>query len=132
MLESRTQHHARIFVKDIFSAVAMVHVEIGNRHAIQAMRGQRVRRTDGDVIEDTESHRPRSFRMMSGRADIAEGILHFASHHQVHAHHRRTCGAQRGRIGKGIHAGVAIEFHPALFRRGSGDSVHIVRIMHAQ
>ncbi len=103
MLESRAQHHARIIVKDVFGAVAVMHVEIRNRHAAQAMRGQCMRCADRDIVEDAEPHRPRPFGMVAGRAHVAEGILHLARHHQIHAQHCRTRSTQCRRISKRIH-----------------------------
>ncbi len=132
MLESRAQHHARIFVKNVFCSVAVMHVEISYRYPAQAMRGQRMRRTDGDIIKDTETHGLGSFGMMPGRANIAEGILRFPFHHKVHTHHDGTGCTQCSRIGEGIHLGIAVEHHSALFRRSGCDAVDIVAIMHAQ
>ncbi len=132
MLKGRTQHHARIVVKDVLGAVAVMHIEIRDRHPAQAMRCQRMRRSDGNVVEDTEAHRPRPFGMVTGRTDVAKGVLHLASHHQIHAHHCGSRGTQRSRIAKGVHAGVAIELDPAMLRRVGCDKVDIGSGVHAQ
>ena len=57
MLEGRAQHHARILVERVLGAVAVVHVEIEDRDALEAVRFERVHRADGDVVEDAEAHR---------------------------------------------------------------------------
>lgn len=45
------EQHAAVVPEDLLRAVAVVHVKINHRHAGQAVRVQRVRRSDGDVVE---------------------------------------------------------------------------------
>ena len=77
-------------MKDILRAVAVMHIEIEYRDALQAVLLQRVSRPHRDVVEDAEPHRLPAFRVMSGRADTAKGILDLARHHQIHRHDHRS------------------------------------------
>src|SRR6185436_19814907 len=42
MLERRYHHHARIVAKDVFGAIAMMHIEIYDRDPLQTVRFERV------------------------------------------------------------------------------------------
>ena len=63
MLEGRAQHHARILVERVLGAVAVMHVEVEDRDALEAVRLDRVHRADRHVVEDAEAHgRDRAWR----------------------------------------------------------------------
>ena len=132
MLEGGAQHHARLVVKNVLRAVAVMHVEIRDRDAPQAVLRQRVRRADRDVIEDAEAHRARALGMVAGRADVAKGVLGLARHHQIDAQHHRARRAQCGRIAERVHRRVAVELHDAVQRRAGLDGIDVARSMHAQ
>ncbi len=70
--------------------------------------------------------------MVTGRADVAEGILDLPGHHQIHAQHHRARSAQRSLIAERIHRGVAVEMHDPLLRSRGFDRVDIGCIVHAQ
>jgi hypothetical protein len=93
MLKSGTQHHTRVFVKNIFSAIAVMHVEISYRHAYQTMLCKCMRSTDSDIIENAKSHRATPFCMMAGRKDVAEDANNFVVHNQIHTQYNGTGGA---------------------------------------
>src|SRR5450631_2962895 len=67
MLKSGTQHDARFVVKNVFRAIAVMYVEIRNRHALQAILRQCMRRADCDIVENAESHGTGAFGMVAGR-----------------------------------------------------------------
>jgi hypothetical protein len=58
VLERRHHQHPRIIGKDVFGAVAMMDVEIDDRHALDAVDRQRVRGADRDVVEEAEAPSP--------------------------------------------------------------------------
>jgi len=64
-------------VKNIFRAVAVMHIEIGNRHPLQAVMFERVRCRDGHIIEEAETGGTAPSGMMAGRTNIAKSIFHF-------------------------------------------------------
>ena len=72
MLEDRRHQHLLVALEDVLGAVAVVHVEVDDRHALQAVRVDRVARGDRDVVEDAEPHRPCAACVMARRADGTE------------------------------------------------------------
>ena len=72
MLERRDHQHARVAGEDLLGAVAVVDVEVDDRDALEAVRGERVRRADGDVVEETEPHRAIALGMVPRRPHRAE------------------------------------------------------------
>jgi hypothetical protein len=58
--------HVRIVLEDVLRAVPMVHVVIDDRDVAGPERF-RVSGGDGDVVEETETHRPVVLGMVSGR-----------------------------------------------------------------
>jgi hypothetical protein len=94
MLESRAKHHARILVERLLGAVAVMHVEVEDRNALEAVGFERMHGSDRDVVEDAEAHRPSRRRMVPGRAHRAEGVARLARHHHVRRAHQEQ-GDQR-------------------------------------
>ena len=60
--------------EDVLRAVAVMHVEIDDRGALDAVALLRMARGDGGVVEQAEAHRPRGLGMMAGRAHGDEGV----------------------------------------------------------
>ena len=56
VLERAHHQHALVVLEDVLGAVAVVHVEVDDRDALEAVRFERVRRGDGDVVEEAEAH----------------------------------------------------------------------------
>ena len=106
MLEARTKHDTIILMENIFRTVAVMHIEVKNRHAIQPVRIQRVDRADGDVIEYAESHRAIDGGMVPTWPHRTERIRDLACHHHVHALHDRAGGTLRGDQRVWIHGRV--------------------------
>ena len=95
MLERRNHQHARIVGEDRLGAVAVMDVEIDDRHAFEAVR-QRVRGADGDVVEQAESHRAVALGVVSGRTHRAERVAAFARQHEIGRQHDRARRVPRG------------------------------------
>jgi hypothetical protein len=55
-----------------------MHIEIDYRHALQAVRIQSVRRSDGNIVEQTKPHRTSTLGMMSRRPHAAERVARLA------------------------------------------------------
>ena len=68
MLEGADHHDARIAGKNILGAVAVMHVEIDDRGALETVHRERVRDADGDVVEQAEAHGP-----IAHRRDVRAG-----------------------------------------------------------
>ena len=64
--------HARIIFEDRLGAVAVVHVEVDDRHPLHAVLGQRMGSRDGDAVEQAEAHGSRAGRMVARWAHRAE------------------------------------------------------------
>ena len=96
----------RIVRDDLFGPVAMMRVEIPDRHPLCAVR-ERVERSDCDVAEITKAHGAIARRVMAGRAHQTEGAL---SPHGLARHiHRRTRRAGRMFVYARMRRGIGIE-----------------------
>ena len=131
MLESRAEHHSRIFVERVLGAVAVVDVEIEDRDALEAVRLDGVHGADRHVVEDAEAHGAIGRGVMPGRAHGAEGAAHFRRHHHVGRGDHGTRRVQRRRKRLGVHRRVGIEVCVATLRRGLEDELHVVVPVHA-
>ena len=74
--------------EDVLGAVAVMHVEVDDRDALESVRLQRVRGADRDVVEEAEAHRAPPLGVVARRAHGAERGLAFAAHHEVDRHAR--------------------------------------------
>ncbi len=84
-------------------------VEVDDRDACEAVHGERVRRADGDVVEDAEAHRATALGMVSGRPDRAERRSVFAAADQVDGDDDRAGRMQRRRHRMRVQRGIGIE-----------------------
>ncbi len=109
MLERRDHQHARIVGEDLLGAVAVVDVEVDHRHALEGVRGERVRHADGDVVEETEPHRAIALGMVSGRPHSAERRRALSPHDQVGREHDGSRRMQRSRQRFRAHRRVGID-----------------------
>ena len=109
MLEDADHQHALVAGDDVLGAVAVVHVEIDDRHALQAAHIERVARCDRDVVEEAEAHRLIARRVVAGRAHRAERAFDLAVDHRVGRGDRGAGGAQRGVQGAGTRGGVGVD-----------------------
>src|SRR5690606_3112450 len=95
-LVRRGVHDTRIAGEDIGRAIAVMDIEIDDRDALDGMRGERVGGTDGDVVEQAESHRGVLRGVMAGRAYRAERTPPPRAEHRIDGGADGTGGAQRG------------------------------------
>ena len=109
VLEKTHHQDAVIAADDIFGAVAVVHVEVHNRDALQAVPLQRVFGGDRHVVEKTEAHGAVVAGMVTGRAHRTESVFNLAGHHRVGGGQRRTGAAQYRIPGKSIQRSVWID-----------------------
>ena len=130
VLEGAHHQHALVVGEDVLGAVAVVHVEVDDRDALEAVRLERVHRRDGDVVEDAEAHRPRARRVMPRRAHAAERALRLAAGDEIGGEHRRAGGAQRRIPGVRVHRGVGVEVHDAARRPRRADRFDVLVRMH--
>ncbi|MPN64657.1 hypothetical protein SDC9_212433 [bioreactor metagenome] len=84
MLENAAHQHPFITCKAVFCPVAVVHIEVDDGNALQAMGLDGMHRCDTDVVEEAEAHGRGLFAMMTRRANRAERILDFALHDEIH------------------------------------------------
>src|SRR5271166_846775 len=84
----RGVHDGSVIPKDVLRAVTVMDVEIDDRDALGAIDRLGVTRGNGSVVEETESHWRRDFRMMARRARGDEGVSDLAGHHLVDSEYR--------------------------------------------
>src|SRR5689334_20214904 len=84
MLERGAEENTFFIFKNIFRAIAMVHVKIDDRHAIQMMHRECLHHTDGHIVEKTKSHGTSTFRMMPRWSHITKGLSDCTFHDQIH------------------------------------------------
>ena len=132
MLECRHHQDTMIAGKNFLGAVAVVHIEIGDRDARQSMRGESVRCADRDVVEQAKAHRSRPLGVVSGRAHRAKCSVAPSRHHEVDGFDDGTrsmkCRFERMRIERR----VGIDKMQAGFGAGSHDLVDIALAMNAR
>src|SRR5882724_12007093 len=75
-------------------------VEIDDGYPAQAVSDTRPQRADGDVVEQTKSHRARGLGMMPRRAYRTEGIVGSTGHDRINRGDNCSGGAQ-GRLARG-------------------------------
>ncbi len=107
----RHVQHVRIVVEDVLGAVAVVHVPIDDRHALPGCC--ELRRSDRDVVEEAEAHRPVGHGMVSRRAARRKGDVTRSGLERVDGVEHGTGGPQRGGPRPGRRVRVGIEIAPA-------------------
>jgi len=70
-------------IERVLRAVAVMDVPVDDEDAPKAMPADEIFRSDGDVVEKTEAHRPRRLGVVAGRPDQGEGAPHPALHDGV-------------------------------------------------
>ena len=130
MLEYARHHDALVVAEDVLGAVAMVHVEVDDRHALDAVMLERVLGPDGDVVEEAKPHRAGARRVMAGRAHCAKRVVGAPSDHEVGRKHRGPRRVKRRVPGVRAHRGVGIEVRDPAPRRGFADRFDVFDRMH--
>ena len=131
MLERGHHQYARVAGEYVFGAVAMVDIEIDDRHPLHPVHGYRMHRGNGDIVEYAKAHGPRTCRVVPGRAHAAESVFDFTPEHQVGRQHARSRGMQGGRQAVRVHRRIGIKVHGAGCRRRLPDGTHIIDRVHA-
>ncbi len=82
-------------IKNILRAVAVMHVPIGDQHALDTMFLLCVASRDGHRVEQTEAHTANGSSMMAGRPWDAECVARLAAHYGIHRVEGTARGARR-------------------------------------
>src|SRR5262245_20334662 len=122
----RAVHHAAVGPEDVLRAVAVVHVEVDDRGALDAVLSLGVTGGDGGVVEEAKSHRARGLGVVAGGARGDEGVCSLAGHHLVDRVHGAAGRAQGVLKAAGWYRRVSIEPKQALFRARVADGSHIL------
>ena len=109
----------------------MMHVEVDQGHALQAVHIQGVSHPDGHVVEEAKTHGGVALGMVARRAHAAKRGGGLARQHQVGGFHRRTGRAQGRCDGVGVHVGVGVDRMEAFLRRSVHQLVDVIRRMGA-
>ena len=86
----------RIIPENILRAIAVVHIEIHDRHTLNTMHSARVARGNGGIVEKAKAHGGGCFRMVAGRTRRDKRIVDFARHDFIHRQTRAANGAKGG------------------------------------
>ena len=73
-----------------------MNVEVDDQDMGETVLTLGVPRADGDVVEETETHRAPGERVVSGRTDSAEGALHSPLHNGIDGREDRAHSQPRG------------------------------------
>lgn len=119
------EKHAGVRPEYILGTIAVMHIEIDNRHAGKPVSLQRMKRANGGIGKKAEPHRRGFLRVMPRRAGGAENRLCLPFHHHIHRQPIGPCGAARGGEGAGGHMRIRIQRHMAFIR---GGSLHLLKI----
>ena len=95
VLEEADHQHALVAGEDVLGAVAVVHVEVDDRHPLRPCRPARGARRSATLLKKQKPIAWSRRRVVAGRAHRAEGVLELAGDHRVGGGHRRAGGAQR-------------------------------------
>ena len=77
------EEHTRIVIEDVLGAVAVVHVEVHDQHALNTMLLLCPARGDRHIGKYTEAHPVVDQRMMAGWADQRQAVFRLPPHHGV-------------------------------------------------
>ena len=125
MLKNAAHQHPLVAGKTVLRPVAVMHIEIDDGNALQSMHGQRMSRSNGNVVEETEPHWRRLLAMVAGWAHGTEGVLAFAAHHQIDPQTTSAGRPQGGGPGMRIHRGIRVQMYDAGFGRSSLDAFEV-------
>ena len=104
----RDVEHVRVGPEHLLRAVAVVHVPVDDRHALEAARA-RVRGRDRHVVEQAEAHGLRGPGVVPGRAQERDALGDGAVDHRVD-HRDERPGGQPGDLDALCrHVGVGVE-----------------------
>ncbi len=108
----------------------MVHVEIQDRDASIAVRSQRMRGADSDVVEQAKAHGLVALGMVSGRPDRAERVVCLAQGDEIHGCNDGAGGAPGGIKRARADHGIRIESSQAVCRHAGMQRIDVRRVVH--
>ena len=132
IFETRQQHDARVVGKNILRAVAVVHVEIQNCHAFQAVFGNQVHGGHGHIVDKAKSRRFVGMRVVAGRTDGAKGVFGLFAHHHVHGFHGGAGGFAGSLQGVAAQKGVVVDLHLPLRGQPAFQIVQVTPCVYAR
>ena len=109
MLEDTDHEGARVARQDVLGAIAVVHIKVHHRHAVQVVALQRVFGSHRHVIEKAKTHRLAAGGMVARGAHRAKGVFQLAGHHGIGGGQGGARSAQRGLPGVRVDGCVGIE-----------------------
>ena len=114
VLVAGAEQHPRFVAHDVFGAVAVVDIEIHDRHPREAVLVDGMTGRDSHVIEKTKAHRPGIFGVVAGRAHGTEGVGCFAGHDRIHRGDAGAGGIARRGQSVGRQNGIFVQRDMAL------------------
>ena len=117
---------------DGLGAVAMMDIEIHDRHAVKLVHRLRMARGHRHGIEQAEAHGAAWLGVMTGRPHGAEGVAGLARRHRIHRRGHGAGRSQRCHSRTGRENGVWIKRAPAGFGHGAQNVFDEGRAMDAR
>ncbi len=130
----RAIKHRRVGLEDILRAVAVMHVPVDDRNALQPVLLLRMTRGNRGIVEEAEAHGAHSLGMMPRRARGDEGIVMAAGNDVIHRGHRPADAGER-RL-QALHAGIGVALELVdlilVLRHGAHDGKEMLLRMRQQ
>ncbi len=108
-LEETDHQDAFIPGHDVFGAVAVVYIEIHDRHPLQAAHIQRMAGRHSDVVVEAKAHHRIAGGMVAGRAHGAKRIGDGTVEYRIRGRNRRPRSPQHGLGGGRTGGGVGVQ-----------------------
>jgi L-threonylcarbamoyladenylate synthase len=124
--------HVRVSPENILCAVAVVNVEINDRHPLGTMALPGVEGGNRRLIEKAEAHGAVLLGMMAGWAHGAKGIAGLAPEHRINGRRRRSHRPHGGFQRMRRHYGIRVDVFEAAFRCHTQDLPHMLGRMGQQ
>ena len=121
----RDRQHRRVVEEDLLGPVAVVHVPVDDRHALQAALALRPARRDRRVVEQAEAHRGLALGMVPGRAQQRERVVDRPVEHRVDGGEQAAGGQQHRVVRARAGPGVAAELDGLRALRGREHARHV-------
>lgn len=114
---SRNKQNGIILKEDVLGAVAMVHIEIDDRHPLGLVHHLSMASSHGNVVENAEATHPVGLGMVARRTNQGKTILGLRSHDLVYGRRASTSRHACQREAFAGHVGVALIQQPTASRR---------------
>src|SRR3546814_9717607 len=83
MLIEAAHHDALVVREHFFGAIAMMHIEVDNRHALERIFFQGIGRRNRDIVEKAEPHGLARPGMVPGRTNRTKSGAMLAAHDRI-------------------------------------------------